>query len=234
MGMRRSLAIALLSTALAAACQPATIRATTEAPRPASAIDYDALVRARQDSLRTRCTAADARFMTGMIGHHAQALVMAALAPTNGASASVRILAARIINAQKDEIGLMQAWLRDRRQPVPHVSAPGAAGVTAPAAMDHDMAGMQHDMGDHPMMPGMLTNAQLAELAQARGADFDRLFLTYMIQHHKGAVVMVNALFSTDGAGQDEIVFKFASDVQVDQSTEIARMERMLASLGSR
>ena len=234
--MRRShtlalLSTALLSTAMATACQPASIRAATDAPRPASVIDYDALVRARQDSLRTRFTAADARFMSGMIGHHAQALVMAALAPTNGASASVRTLAARIINAQKDEIGLMQAWLRDRRQPVPQVSAPGGA---APAAMDHDMAGMQHGVSDHAMMPGMLTSAQLAELARARGADFDRLFLTFMIQHHKGAVVMVNELFATDGAGQDEIVFKFASDVQVDQSTEIARMERMLVSLGSR
>jgi uncharacterized protein (DUF305 family) len=80
-------------------------------------------------------------------------------------------------------------------------------------------------------MPGMLSDAQLRQLAAARGADFDRLFLTFMIQHHRGAVAMVEALFGTYGAGQDETVFKFASDVNVDQTTEIARMRRMLADL---
>jgi uncharacterized protein (DUF305 family) len=82
-------------------------------------------------------------------------------------------------------------------------------------------------------MPGMLTDAQMAELAAAQGAEFDRLFLTYMIAHHKGAVVMVRELFATDGAGQDTEVFKFASDVRVDQTTEVARMERMLAAMSA-
>ena len=92
------------------------------------------------------------------------------------------------------------------------------------------MDGVEHVM----RMPGMLTDAQLHELDQARGASFDRLFLTFMIQHHRGAVTMVETLFGTYGAGQDETVFKFASDVNVDQSTEIDRMERMLAALGRR
>ncbi len=221
-----------------AACQSAAPRATSQAPTPASqsatsqgatsGTDYDAIVRARTDSMRHRFTPADVRFMTGMIGHHAQALVMSAWAPTNDASNGVRTLASRIINAQKDEIALMQAWLRDRGQPVPAV--PGAGAAAAPATtMSHDMAGMNHDMSSHALMPGMLTDAQLAQLGAAKGDEFDRLFLTFMIQHHQGAVSMVLDLFKTDGAAQDELVFKFASDVQVDQSTEIARMQRMLA-----
>ena len=154
--------------------------------------------------------------MSGMIGHHAQALVMAGWAPTHGAGPSVRTLAERIINAQQDEIATMQQWLRDRSQPVPEVPA---AGMT--------MDGAEHAM----LMPGMLTAAQMKQLDEAKGPEFDRRFLTFMIQHHRGAVTMVTDLFGTTGAARDETVFKFASDVNVDQSTEIARMERMLADL---
>ena len=225
--------VAVVALGGATACQSAAPRATSQAPTPASqsaasGTDYDAIVRARTDSMRRRFTPADVRFMTGMIGHHAQALVMSAYAPTNEASTGVRTLASRIINAQKDEIALMQAWLRDRGQPVPAVPSVGAAAAPA-ATMSHDMAGMNHDMSGHALMPGMLTDAQLAQLGAAHGDEFDRLFLMFMIQHHKGAVSMVLDLFKTDGAAQDELVFKFASDVQVDQSTEIARMQRMLA-----
>lgn len=170
---------------------------------------------ARPDT--ARWTQADANFMSHMIGHHAQAIVMSRMAPTHGASPQVQTLASRIINAQQDEIATMQTWLRDRGQPVPDPSAP----------MRMEMGGMQHEM----LMPGMLTEAQMAELDRARGAGFDRLFLTYMIQHHTGATQMVQQLFSSWGAGQDETVFKFASDVNVDQTTEIARMQRMLASV---
>jgi uncharacterized protein (DUF305 family) len=95
--------------------------------------------------------------------------------------------------------------------------------------MKMTMGGEQHVM----LMPGMLSEAQMKELDAARGEEFDHLFLTYMIQHHKGAVSMVNDLFSAQGAGQDEMVFKFASDVQVDQTTEINRMLEMLFALGS-
>ncbi|HEX7941236.1 MAG TPA: DUF305 domain-containing protein [Gemmatimonadaceae bacterium] len=156
--------------------------------------------------------------MSSMIGHHAQAIVMAGWAPSHGASASVRTLAARIINAQQDEILTMQQWLRDRRQPVPEAS---------PKGMKMMMNGAEHEM----LMPGMLTDAQMKELDQARGPAFDRLFLTFMIQHHRGAVSMVKDLFGSYGAAQDETVFKFASDVNVDQSTEIVRMQKMLLAL---
>ena len=170
------------------------------------------VARARADSARHPYTAADVSFMSHMIGHHAQAIVMAGWAASHGASPSVRTLAARISNAQRDEIAFMQQWLRNRLQPVP-------------GAGEHGM-----DMGD-TLMPGMVTEAQLQQLDQARSAEFDRLFLSFMIQHHHGAVVMVQNLFATYGAAQDEIVFKFASDINVDQTTEIARMERMLLTL---
>jgi uncharacterized protein (DUF305 family) len=153
--------------------------------------------------------------MQAMIGHHSQAIVMADWAPTHGASASVRTLAERIINAQQDEIVTMQTWLRDRGQTVPEAKA---------GPMKMMMGGMEHEM----LMPGMLTAPQMARLDSARGPAFDQLFLTSMIQHHKGATSMVRDLFATNGAAQDETVFKFASDVNVDQTTEIARMQRML------
>jgi uncharacterized protein (DUF305 family) len=192
-------------------------------PRPAanSTAELEAIYRARVDSARTRFTEADVHFMTAMIGHHTQALVMARMAPTHGASPSVQTLAARIINAQQDEIASMQQWLRERDQPVPEVHVMGTE------VMVH---GAEHAMH----MPGMITPEQMRELDQARGAEFDRLLLTYMIQHHRGAVTMVHDLFGTDGAGQDEAVFKIASDIQVDQITEAARMERMLSALSAR
>jgi len=176
------------------------------------------VAQARADSVRLPYTAADVQFMSGMIGHHAQAIVMSRWPPTHGASASVLTLASRIINAQQDEIVTMQRWLGDRLQPVPEATAAG---------MKMKMNGMEHVM----LMPGMLTETQMKQLDAARGPEFDRLFLTFMIQHHRGAVSMVKDLFGSWGAGQDETVFKFASDVNVDQTTEIARMEKMLAAL---
>lgn len=191
-------------------------------PRPEatgrSTDDLEALYRARMDSARMRFTEADVRFMHGMIVHHAQAVVMARLAPENGASASIRTLAARILNAQKDEIASMERWLRDRDRAVPEVDMEPRGSAT-------------HGAHDGMRMPGMLTPEQIRELERARGAEFDRLFLEYMIQHHRGAVTMVDDLFASDGAAQDDSVFRLASDIQVDQKTEIARMERMLESL---
>ena len=191
--------------------------AGTAQERPSNA-QLEALYRARADSARMRFTPADVDFVTGMIHHHAQALVMAGYAPTHGAGSSIRTLAARIINAQQDEIGLMQRWLEDRHQPVPQVM------VTNGTVMVH---GADHDVS----MPGMLTPEQLAQLDRARGPEFDRLFLTFMIQHHDGALTMVEELIGHDAAAQDQAVFKLASDVHADQTTEIARMERMLAAL---
>ncbi|MCC7055656.1 MAG: DUF305 domain-containing protein [Gemmatimonadaceae bacterium] len=197
-----------------------------------------AMARARADSARLPYTQADIDFMSGMIHHHAQAIYMSRWAPTHGASPGVLRLTARIINAQTDDIALMQTWLRDRNQDAMQVDtngtvtmAPKAAPAGAMAGMDHgghNMGGMAHAMN----MPGMLTDAQLTELDAARGPEFDRLFLVYMMQHHRGAVTMVRTLFANQGAGQDETVFKFASDVEVDQSTEIQRMLSMLLEMG--
>jgi uncharacterized protein (DUF305 family) len=214
----RAAVAAMLLGATAASCKraPSSAMATPQ-PAPAGASDA-AIAKAKADSARYPYTEADIHFMSGMIGHHAQAIVMAGWAPTHGASASIRTLAARIINAQQDEIVTMQRWLRNRRLPVPEARATGMPMI---------MNGMQHDM----LMPGMLSEAQMKELDAARGEEFDRLFLTYMIQHHRGAVTMVQQLFGSEGAAQDEIVFKFANDVNVDQSTEIARMEKMLVAI---
>ena len=167
-----------------------------------------------------RFTPADAEFITHMIPHHAQAIEISLLAPKNGASPQIQTLAARIINAQQDEIATMQQWLRDRDQPVPEVH------ISDTGVMVH---GADHSMH----MPGMLTPAQLAELRAARGTAFDRLFLRYMIQHHEGAITMVDRLFASHGAGQDEDVFKFAVDVHADQTTEINRMGLMLKAVPS-
>lgn len=182
--------------------------------------DAAAIARAKADSLRYPYTEADIRFMSGMISHHAQAIKMAKWAPTHGASAAVIRLTERIINAQTDEITLMSNWLSARRQPVPEPN---------PDGMKMTMGGAEHVM----LMPGMLSEEQMKQLDAARGDDFDHLFLTFMIQHHKGAVSMVKELFASHGAGQDETVFKFASDVEVDQTTEINRMLEMLFALGT-
>lgn len=251
--------------------------------------ELEALYWARQQEALEGYTEADVRFMTGMIGHHAQALIMSEMAPRNGASPAVRRLAARIINAQRDEIATMQRWLEVRGEPVPRVHIEGTRlmihleggeptmahegmdpadhecsmdheGEACPMdhgdtheGMDHaahhdapehaemrarhhgeegEHGGMGHGGMDHASMPGMLTQAQLDELDAARGAAFDRLFLRYMIGHHTGAVVMVDELFSADGgAAQSGNTFKVASDIQVDQRTEIARMQRMLDAM---
>jgi uncharacterized protein (DUF305 family) len=177
-----------------------------------------AMARARADSVRRPYTKADIDFVSGMIHHHAQAIFMSKMAPTHGAAPSVVTLCARIINAQQDEIRLMQQWLADRGQPVPEPN---------PFGMSMNMGGMQHEM----LMPGMLTREQLAQLDSARGPAFDMTFLRFMVQHHSGAVGMVKTLFASVGAGQDETIFKVASDINVDQTTEIARMNRMLLAI---
>jgi uncharacterized protein (DUF305 family) len=196
----------------------------TEPTRPAAATiaRLEALYEARADSALTGYHAADVHFMSGMIGHHAQALVMSGFAPENGASSTIQTLCARIINAQKDEIDIMQAWLRDRGLGVPEIHiADGHLMIHGPEHASH--------------MPGMLSQEQLDELGRATGRDFDRLFLKYMIMHHEGAVTMVLDLFATDGAAQDDFVFKLASDIQADQSSEIKRMQLMLDEIeGSR
>src|SRR6058998_1240546 len=158
-------------------------------------------------------TSADVHFVAGMIGHHAQAIQMAKWAPTHGASPSVRVLCERIVVAQTDEIAFAQRWLREHGEYVPPADPRG-----------HIMQGMDQPM----LMPGMLTPEQMSQLDAARGPEFDRLFLTFMIQHHQGAITMVQQLLAVPGAAQDGPIFRFASDVNVDQTTEINRMTLML------
>jgi uncharacterized protein (DUF305 family) len=173
---------------------------------------------AAADSGRPPYTAADVHFMSGMIPHHAQAVLIARWAVSHGAGPALLVLCERIIVAQQDEIATMQRWLRERGHPAP------AADATH---LRMSMNGASHEM----LMPGMLTADELSRLDQARGVEFERLFLASMIRHHEGAVTMVDRLFGSSGAGQDETVFRLASDIYADQTTEIERMERMLESL---
>jgi uncharacterized protein (DUF305 family) len=177
-----------------------------------------------------RYTAADVQFMQGMIGHHAQAIVMANMAPTHDASPQVSLFCKKILRSQSDEIDLMQTWLRDHGEPVPDAADPHG-GHAGHAGMDMSMG--DHSMGGHEMlMPGMLTREQLAQLDRARGKEFDRLFLTFMIQHHEGALTMVKTLFDSPGAGQTPEIFGYATGVDADQRAEIERMKGMLAAMG--
>ena len=163
---------------------------------------------------------ADVDFMSGMIPHHAQAVIMAGWAPSHGARTDVSILCERIVVGQRDEIVAMRTWLGDRGQAVPDATS---------TRHRMKMNGVEHDM----LMPGMLTDEEMAELDRARGPEFDRLFLIGMIKHHQGAIDMVDSLFKSFGAAQDETIFKFASDVYADQSIEVDRMSAMLRD-GSR
>jgi len=173
-----------------------------------------------------RYTAKDVRFMQGMIGHHAQALAMTALIPDRTTRQDIRLLGQRIQVSQKDEIAMMKQWLKDRHQQVP---ASDALHDQQAAAVHMDMRGMA--MSD-TLMPGMLTTEQLAALARTNGDEFAKLFLTDMIHHHEGALVMVASLLGTTGSAQEAEVFRFASEVDSDQRAEIARMSALLAALG--
>ena len=157
---------------------------------------------------------ADIEFMQGMIMHHSQAVEMTALIPSRTQNNEVRALGARISLSQMDEIKFMKRWLVARGAPV---------SMTMPGMPDMNMSGKPM-----PSMPGMLTPDQMNELRQAKGAEFDRQFLTGMIQHHKGALVMVKQLFDTPGAGQDADLFDFATDADNTQRAEINIMEDML------
>jgi len=155
---------------------------------------------------------ADTDFMQGMIMHHSQAVEMTALIPSHTTNEAVRALGRRISTSQSDEIKLMRRWLEARGE---------STSMSMP-----DMPGMAM-----PIMPGMLTPAQMTALRQARGAEFDRLFLSGMIQHHGGALIMVKDLFESPGAGQDADVFNFATDVDNTQRAEIKLMQKMLQQL---
>lgn len=163
-------------------------------------------------------TAADVTFMQEMIGHHAQAVEMTALIRTRTRRRDLLTLGERITVSQRDEIAMMRQWLQTR-------------GAPAPAAAAHDMSGHTMPAGHTmPMMPGMLTPEQMAALRRARGATFDRLFLEGMIQHHGGALTMVEQLLAVPGAAQESEINRFVTDVDTDQRAEITRMRRMLTA----
>jgi uncharacterized protein (DUF305 family) len=218
----RSGAVAAALVVSSQACGGAPPEGGAPAPPAPSTAELEALYHARVDSALARFTDADADFMARMIGHHGQALEMAALAPARAESPEILTLAARITTAQEAEIALMRRWLEDRGLP-----GPGGAGPPgAPARGAHD-ADPEHATDS----PGMLTPEEMRALESAAGLDFDRLFLSSMIRHHEGAVTMVERLFATPGAAQDASTFRIASGIQVDQRSEIARMESMLEAL---
>lgn len=290
-----TLAILLLSTAMAACRSSETVRHVDE---PDSHLvderqeSLEELYWSRINASKTNFTDADVEFMTDMIIHHAQAVIMSRIAPERDAGRAVQALAGRILNAQEDEIRTMQNWLRDRERPVPEIGIDGlimtvemrppdrgrdihltesARQETAQTHGDHSGHGHvrdggqessaatghvtrdddahHHDMHDHDShgheshqeishhdmhhhdMPGMLTQEQLNRLGAAAGEEFDRLFLRYMIEHHEGAVFMVNSLLRSEGAAQDPETFQLASDIYADQVMEIRRMQLLLDRL---
>ena len=169
---------------------------------------------------RSTFTAADVAFMQHMIVHHAQAVEMVGLLETRGASPAVKLLGRRIALSQQAEMDLMRDWLTQRGQPL------------AMAGMDHSAhAGHAMPASDTPVMPGMLSPAQMQTLAAASGPAFDRLFLLGMIQHHQGALDMVDALMANPGAAEDPLLSDFTASVVSDQSTEILRMQSILSDL---
>jgi len=194
----------------AASCRTARVDAGPPIVQPGAPGASSQVIAADKaaDLSRVQFTDADVRFMQGMIGHHAQAVEMVALVPSRTSSEDMKKLALRIDVSQADEINMMQRWLEIRGQAIPSPHAMHMHGAT--------------------LMPGMLTAEEMARLAEAKGVEFDRLFLEGMIKHHAGALTMVQDLLSTPGAGQESEIFAFASDVDADQRMEIDRMGAML------
>jgi uncharacterized protein (DUF305 family) len=176
----------------------------------------------------------DVDFMQGMIMHHSQAVEMTALIPSHTESKDVRAIGAKISSSQADEIRMMQRWLAARGQAtsmkMPVTGMPAAAGMPGMPGMDMSGDALAGAPG-MALMPGMLSPEQMDALKKARGAEFDRLFLSGMIQHHGGALVMVKDLFNSAGSGQDAEIFDFATDVDNSQRAEIRIMQRMLEEL---
>lgn len=220
------LSVPAIVLTFASACASAPKQEPGPAAAPIIVQDQATLnpaAQARADGGRPPFVAADVKFMQGMIHHHAQAILIAKWSPTHGASDAVRRLSERIVVAQRDEINMMRTWLAERKQDVP---SPDTLGKANEHAM-HNMPGMAGPV----MHPGMLSPQQVAQLDRARGREFDRLFLRYMIQHHQGAITMVHELFASHGAAQDGVVYRFAADVEADQGAEIERMTLMLNAI---
>ena len=161
---------------------------------------------AKPASARKGYIEADVRFMQGMIGHHGQAVRMTAMVLSHTENPELRLLAEKIDVSQRDEMASMRRWLRVRGEAIPD------------SAVHH-----------HELMPGMLSDEELAALDRARGTEFDRQFLNFMIRHHEGALTMVERLFATAGAAQEPELAGFANDVDADQRAEIRRMRALLS-----
>jgi uncharacterized protein (DUF305 family) len=212
--IRRSTVCIILALA-GVSCRTSAVQGAPQIVQPGAPGEPSRTITAARaaDLSRVPHTAADVRFMQGMIGHHAQALEMTALVASRSRNEDIRKLAQRIDVSQRDEISMMEEWLKSRGQPLPAPHAHHAHGAA--------------------LMPGMLNPDEMARLTAANGVEFDRLFLAFMIKHHEGALTMVNELFATPGAGQESEIFAFASDVDADQRMEIERMGAMLATLAS-
>lgn len=242
-GLRRSRRAALVPmlAALAACAGGGSGGAAEPAPattaRPGGADDAPRIVQPGAPGAATRPfdgtsladveglahTRADVAFMQGMIHHHAQALDMTALIEARTGNSAIRQMGLRMEISQQDEIALMERWLRDRGEEVPDWRA-------ADAHAGH--GGLDHGAPERPAMPGMLSPEQMARLEAASGEEFDRLFLELMIQHHQGALAMVQELFASPGAGQESRIFQIASEIDADQAIEIRRMRELLAEWG--
>jgi uncharacterized protein (DUF305 family) len=218
------LAAFLLAAAGAACATSSGAGAKPAIIQPGAPGEPSRVVAAEQarDLSKVGATPADVKFMQGMIHHHAQAIDMTELLKTRTNSNDMKKLGLRIQVSQTDEIRMMQRWLQARGQEVPDPHAMHMPGMMMPG-MDHG-----------PMMPGMLTPAEMAHLAELIGVEFDRFFLEGMIKHHGGAILMVQELFAAPGAGQESTIYAFASDVVADQQMEIDRMSGMLAAIKER
>lgn len=218
MQKRRFVVAGLAATALAACRSASAPPPIVMAPGTGVVTAGSAAAIAAAEKAAAQFAPADVEFMSGMIPHHAQAIIMARWTMTHGARADVKVLAQRIVIAQTDEIRMMQRWLRERGQPVPD-------------SMSTKHVMKMGDMMHETLMPGMLTDEQMKALDGARDSRFDRLFLTGMIAHHRGAITMVHELLSHGDAGHDDLVFRFASDVEADQTAEVHKMLQMLETV---
>ncbi len=254
-GMCGSLSSCSTSGTVATAEQPAAPSASNTSPAAAqSTSDLERIYWERINAGRSKFVQADVNFMTGMILHHAQALIMSRMVPDQTDNHTLHTLAARIINAQVDEIATMQKWLRDRKQNVPIVSFDGInlildveksseisnlpASNVPTMGRERSLVSAEHgghvDLPiNHNNMPGMLTLAQLQELTTLKDAAFDVKFLEFMIQHHTGAIFMVDELMAADGATNDEECYRLAVDIYAEQVTEIDMMKLMLEDIAS-
>lgn len=220
MPIKRSSLLLLAGALLGSASCRQAARESPPPPPPAAVIQPGApgqpsreLPQGATAAPTPKATAADVKFMQHMIHHHAQAIEMVDLLPARTKREDMKLLGQRIAISQRDEIKMMKSWLTERGQEVP---------------MDHGRGMMMVQGAMMEPMPGMLTPAQMAALEKAAGPAFDRLFLTGMIQHHEGALAMVDELLQSPGAGQEPALFDFITHVDADQRMEIARMRQML------